>query len=213
MLAQIALLQKHFIGAGGRVSRIVVMGSGEPLLNYDEVLKFLFIAHEPSVYGIGFRHMTLSTCGIAPGIERLSAECLPVNLSVSLHAPVDELRSRLMPVNDRYRIADVLRAAGLYAARTGRQITYEYILLRGVNDSAGMAVKLAALLRGSLSAVNLIPVNSVKGTLWRRPGKNAIDRFAALLRNHGAAAFIRREMGSDIQAACGQLIAREEDDR
>ncbi len=193
---------------GARVDTIVVMGSGEPLENYDNVVGALRLLHEDYVLGLGYRGVTLSTSGIVPGIERLAAEGIPVSLSISLHAPTDELRSRIMPVNRIYPLADVLRAARRYAAATKRRVTYEYILIRGVNDGVREAEQLAELLRGQLASVNLIPINPVAERDLHRPSNNAIRRFRRVLEEHRITATLRREMGTDIQAACGQLRNR-----
>ncbi|MDR2007193.1 MAG: 23S rRNA (adenine(2503)-C(2))-methyltransferase RlmN [Acidaminococcales bacterium] len=207
MLAQAALLKKHFIG-GANISNVVVMGSGEPLLNYEQLIMFLRLLHDPAVYNIGFRNMTVSTCGIIPGINRLAAEKIPVTLAVSLHAPEDGLRGELMPVNRKYKIAGVVEAAARYAEITGRRVTYEYLLIKDVNDGARTAEKLAKLLQSTLCAVNIIPVNPIKGKSWQKPGKKRTEKFVAALLANGVTATVRKEMGSDIQAACGQLRAR-----
>ena len=193
---------------GARVDTIVVMGSGEPLENYDNVVGALRLLHEDYVLGLGYRGMTLSTSGIVPGIERLADEGIPISLSISLHAPTDELRSRIMPVNRRYPLADVMRAARHYAVRTKRRITYEYILIRDVNDGVRAAEQLAALLRGRLASVNLIPINPVAERNLHRPSSNVIRRFQRTLEERHITATLRREMGTDIQAACGQLRNR-----
>ena len=143
-----------------------------------------------------------------PGIERLADEGIPISLSISLHAPTDELRSRIMPVNRRYPLADVMRAARHYAVRTKRRITYEYILIRDVNDGVRAAEQLAALLRGRLASVNLIPINPVAERNLHRPSSNVIRRFQRTLEERHITATLRREMGTDIQAACGQLRNR-----
>jgi 23S rRNA (adenine2503-C2)-methyltransferase len=165
----------------------------------------LRLLHDPSVYNVGFRNITVSTCGIIPGINRLAAEKLPVRLAVSLHAPEDELRGRLMPVNHKYKTADLVRAAAQYAETTGRRVTYEYLLIKDVNDGERMAEKLVKLLKGSLCAVNIIPVNPIAGKKWRKPERKRIERFAAYLKDGGLTATVRKEMGAGVQAACGQL--------
>lgn len=193
---------------GARIDTIVVMGSGEPLENYDNVIRALRLLHANDTIGIGYRGITLSTSGIVPGIERLAAEGIPVSLSISLHAPTDELRSRIMPVNRIYPLADVLRAARHYAETTKRRVTYEYILIRGVNDGVREAEQLAALLRGQLASVNLIPINPVAERNLRRPSGSAVRRFQRALEARHITATLRRAMGTDIQAACGQLRNR-----
>ena len=152
--------------------------------------------------------MTLSTSGIVPGIERLAEEGIPISLSISLHAPTDALRSEIMPVNRMYPLADVLRAACMYAERTKRRVTYEYILIRDLNDGVREAEQLAKLLRGQLASVNLIPINPVAERNLFRPDKAVIRRFQKTLEERHIIATLRREMGTDIQAACGQLRNR-----
>ena len=193
---------------GARVDTIVVMGSGEPLENYDNVTATLRLLHEDYCIGLGYRGVTLSTSGIVPGIERLAEEGIPISLSISLHAPTDALRSEIMPVNRMYPLADVLRAARAYAERTKRRVTYEYILIRDLNDSVREAEQLAKLLRGQLASVNLIPINPVAERNLFRPDKAAIRRFQKTLEDRRIAVTLRREMGTDIQAACGQLRNR-----
>ena len=193
---------------GARVDTIVVMGSGEPLENYDNVIAALRLLHEDYTIGLGYRGVTLSTSGIVPGIERLAEEGIPISLSISLHAPTEELRSKIMPVNRMYPLADVLRAARMYAERTKRRITYEYILIRNLNDSAREAEELAKLLKGQLASVNLIPINPVAERNLFRPSKEAIRRFQKVLEERHITTTLRREMGTDIQAACGQLRNR-----
>ena len=184
------------------------MGSGEPLENYDNVIAALRLLHEEYTIGLGYRGVTLSTSGIVPGIERLAQEGIPISLSISLHAPTDALRSEIMPVNRMYPLADVLRAARAYAERTKRRVTYEYILIRDLNDSVREAEQLAHLLKGQLASVNLIPINPVAERNLFRPDKAAIRRFQKTLEERHIAVTLRREMGTDIQAACGQLRNR-----
>ena len=206
--AQVIGIADFLRGEGAHVDTIVVMGSGEPLENYDNVVAALRLLHEAYTIGISYRGITLSTSGIVPGIERLAAEGIPISLSISLHAPTDALRSRIMPVNRIYLLADVLRAARHYAARTKRRVTYEYILIRGVNDGVHEAEQLAQLLRGQLASVNLIPINPVAERDLHRPSNHAIRRFQRVLETRHITATLRREMGADIQAACGQLRNR-----
>jgi 23S rRNA (adenine2503-C2)-methyltransferase len=187
------------------VNAIVIMGSGEPLANYDNVVKFIRLCHEPYCLGLSYRSVTLSTAGVVPGINRLAAEGLPVTLAISLHAPDDELRTWLMPGNRAWPLAAVLAAGDRYGAATGRRVTYEYALIAGVNDSEAQAAALAALLKGRLANVNLIPVNPVPERGLLRPDAGRVRRFLAVLEARGVGATVRREMGSDIRAACGQL--------
>ena len=193
---------------GARVDTIVVMGSGEPLENYENVIAALRLLHEDYTIGLSYRGVTLSTSGIVPGIERLAEEGIPISLSISLHAPTDALRSEIMPVNRMYPLAALLRAARLYAQQTKRRVTYEYILIRDVNDGVREAEQLAKLLRGQLASVNLIPINPVAERKLFRPDRAAIRRFQKVLEERHITATLRREMWTDIQAACGQLRNR-----
>ncbi|MBQ1460961.1 MAG: 23S rRNA (adenine(2503)-C(2))-methyltransferase RlmN [Selenomonas sp.] len=190
---------------GSKVDTMVIMGSGEPLMNYTEVLKFLRLIHEPYTLGMGYRNITLSTSGIVPRMYQLAEEGLPISLSVSLHAPNQKLRSELMPINRKYPIQDVVAAARNYADKTKRRVTYEYILIDGVNDGEEQAKELVALMRGQLASVNLIPINPVVERNLLRPSKARIDWFEGYLASHHVNVTVRREMGTDIQAACGQL--------
>lgn len=206
--AQVIGIADFLCAEGAHVDTIVVMGSGEPLENYDNVVAALRLLHEDYTIGLSYRGITLSTSGIVPGIERLAEEGIPISLSISLHAPTEELRSEIMPVNRMYPLADVLRAACFYAERTKRRVTYEYILIRDVNDGPREAEQLAKLLRGQLASVNLIPINPVAERSLFRPDKAAIRRFQKILAQRHITATLRREMGTDIQAACGQLRNR-----
>ena len=188
-----------------RVDTLVIMGSGEPLMNYDAVITFLHLLHEPYVLGMGYRNITLSTSGIVPAMYLLADEGLPISLSVALHAPNQELRSELMPINRKYPLADVVAAAKHYAETTGRRVTYEYILIDQLNDGEAQARELVKLLRGQLCSVNLIPINPVRERQLLRPSRARIEWFERYLRQHGLQVTLRREMGTDIQAACGQL--------
>lgn len=205
ILAQVLYAQALLRPAGGTVGSVVIMGAGEPLANYDNVLRFIRLCHEPYCLGLSYRGFTLSTAGVVPGIDRLAAEGLPLTLAISLHAPNDGLRSRLMPINRRYPLAEVVAAGDRYAAATGRRVTYEYILIAGVNDGDGEARQLAALLAGRLANVNLIPVNPVPERGLLRPDAARVRRFHELLAAGRVNATVRREMGADIRAACGQL--------
>lgn len=193
---------------GQRVSSVVLMGSGEPLDNYDQVMKFIRLLNDPRGLGIGYRHITLSTCGLVPGIRRLAREGLPVTLSVSLHAPDDTLRSQLVPINRRYRLAELLPACMDYAAATGRRVTFEYSLIRRVNDAPRQAHQLAGLLRGTGSHINLIPANPVAGREYERSSPGRVASFRRILEEHGLSVTVRRELGAGIAAACGQLRRR-----
>lgn len=201
------------LDTGERISNIVMMGIGEPLDNYENVIKFLHIVNNEYGLNIGYRHISLSTCGLVDGIRRLRGENLPITLSISLHASDDETRSRIMPVNRRYHIDELLDACRDYYDTTTRRISFEYTLISGENDSRGQAVKLAGLLNSKLRSreggmpihVNLIPVNEVKETGFRRSDDKAIKDFAKTLEEHGIRATVRRRLGPDINASCGQL--------
>jgi 23S rRNA (adenine2503-C2)-methyltransferase len=193
-----------------RVSNLVFMGMGEPLHNYDNTLQALRVLNMPEGLGLGARHMTLSTVGLVPGILRLAAEPLQVNLAISLHAPNNALRLRTMPVTRKYPIEAVLDACQEYTRRTNRQVTFEYVLLAGINDGEEQARELAGLLAPfrQLSHVNLIPVNATAAG-YKTPSGDAIRRFRDTLRAGGVSNSVRAERGDDIAAACGQLRTRE----
>ena len=202
MIGQIEAAQQD---TGVRVSSIVLMGMGEPLDNYDQVVRFLRMLGEEGGVHIGMRHISLSTCGVVPGIYRLMEEQIPLTLSISLHAPNDEIRSRSMPVNRRWPIDELLRACRDYIDATGRRISFEYAMIDGVNDSDAHAAELADRLRGMLCHVNLIPVNAVKGKSQQRSSRERIRSFMDVLEKKGINATVRRTLGSDINASCGQL--------
>lgn len=204
IIGQVMTVQKDL---GERISNIVMMGIGEPLDNYDEVLKFLEIVNHPSGLNIGHRHITLSTCGLVPKIKDLADRQLQITLSVSLHAADDETRSEIMPVNRRYSISQLMEACRYYIKKTNRRISFEYTLISGVNDNSAEAEKLLKLLHGMLCHVNLIPVNPVKETGFKQGSRAKIEKFQRILESGGISATIRREMGADISAACGQLRA------
>lgn len=190
---------------GRKVSRVVVMGSGEPLLNYDELIKFLHVLNSKLAFNISLRRITVSTCGIVPEIERLADEQLPITLAVSLHAPDDELRNKLMPVNRQYPILRLLDACKYYIIKTNRRITFEYALISDVNDTVACAFKLSKLLSDMLCHVNLIPLNSIKERNFKKSDPEQVRLFEKILKDNGIACTVRREMGTDIEAACGQL--------
>lgn len=202
MIGQIEAAQRD---TGVRVSSIVLMGMGEPLDNYEQVVCFLRTLGEEGGVHIGMRHISLSTCGVVPGIYRLMEEQIPLTLSISLHAPNDEIRSRSMPVNRRWPMDELLRACRDYISATGRRVSFEYAMIDGVNDSDAHAIELADRLRGMLCHVNLIPVNSVEGKAQRRSSKERIRSFMEILQRRGINATVRRTLGADINASCGQL--------
>ena len=202
MLDQIYRIQSI---TGERVSNVVVMGSGEPMDNYDNVVRFLrLISHEKGL-NISQRNLTVSTCGIVPGILQFAEEGLQVTLALSLHAPNDEVRKTLMPIANRYHLEDVLKACRVYFEKTGRRLTFEYSLVKGVNDNLKEAAALTGLLKDQHGHVNLIPVNPIKERDYVQSDRKAVEAFKKYLENHGINATVRREMGRDIGGACGQL--------
>ena len=202
ILSEVIVAQKVL---GERISNIVLMGSGEPLDNFDNVIKFLKLVNAEYGLNIGQRHITLSTCGIVPKIIELADLNLSITLAISLHAFSDEKRRVIMPIANKYTIAEILDACKYYMNKTGRRITYEYSLVSGVNDSKEDARSLSKLLKDMNGHVNLIPVNEIKENTLKRPSKKTIEDFEGILKAHGIEATVRREMGSDINAACGQL--------
>lgn len=195
--------------SGERVGSIVLMGIGEPLDNFRNVLSFLHILSSEQGLNLSLRHVSLSTCGLVDKIRALAKEKLQLTLSVSLHAPNDEIRSGSMPINQKYSIEELLSACREYFKETGRRISFEYALIEGVNDAPEHAAELAKRLRGMAAHVNLIPVNPVEETGYRRGDRAAIERFRTQLEKLGVNATVRRELGSDISAACGQLRRQE----
>lgn len=209
---EIAAQVLHFALAlrekGERVSHVVVMGMGEPLLNYEATLRALLNLNDPRGFGLGARRITISTVGVVPGILRLAQEGRQFNLAVSLHAPEERLRRRLVPLAERWPLAQVLQAADAYALATGRRITYEYVLLAGVNDGLVHARALARLLRRRLAHVNLIPFNPAPGLPFERPSEGQVELFRRELLAQGIDVTVRRSHGIRISAACGQLRSR-----
>lgn len=202
MLAQVYMFQWLY---RIRIHSLVLMGSGEPLQNYEEVISFVHLCADPEYLGMSYRNITLSTSGVIPGIYRLAEENIPVTLALSLHAPNDELRRRIMPISRGYELKDLMAAIRYYFQKTGRRITCEYILLRDVNDSLAHAEELTRLLGKLPCHVNLIPMNENPGIPLYRPSASKIQAFCRYLREHRIAATVRKEMGKEIQAACGQL--------
>lgn len=194
--------------SGFRISNIVLMGMGEPLDNYENVLRFLDLVSSPDGMNVGMRHISLSTCGVADKILDLAEKKYQLTLSVSLHAPNDAVRSQLMPVNRRWGVGELLSACRFYQSRTGRRISFEYALIGGVNDSEACAKELAHRLRGIMCHVNLIPVNSVENSPFRRSSPSEMQRFLRTLSSEGINATVRRTLGADIDASCGQLRRR-----
>ena len=209
MLGQVLYLAREARAEGRAVTNIVLMGMGEPLINYDVVAGFLGRMTAADAFGLGARHITVSTAGIAPRIRQLAREPFQVNLAVSLHATDDDLRTRLVPLNRRYPIAELMDACRDYIAVTRRRISFEYTLIRGVNDSPEHARRLAALLDGMLCHVNLIPLNPIDAEM-QEPAPETVLAFAETLRRLHIPATIRYSRGRNIAAACGQLRARHE---
>lgn len=188
-----------------RISHIVLMGIGEPLDNFDNVMDFLTIISCPEGANIGMRNISLSTCGLVPMIDKLAERKLQLTLSISLHAPNDTMRSKMMPVNNAYPVAQLIAACRRYQNTTGRRISFEYSMVKGVNDSEATARELAHLIRGMGAHVNLIPINPVDGSPYSATDAANVRRFQQLLTQLGVNATVRRRLGSDISAACGQL--------
>jgi len=202
ILSQVLAVQNYI---NERISNIVLMGSGEPLDNYDNVVKFLDVVSAEYGLNIGQRHITLSTCGIVPKIYELADKEFSITLAISLHAFSDEKRKEIMPIANKYSIEEILEACRYYINKTNRRITFEYALVKEVNDGKEDAKALGKLLRGMLCHVNLIPVNEIKENTYKRSSKKCIDDFSEILKAQGIEVTTRREMGSDINAACGQL--------
>lgn len=202
MLAQVLAMRNL---TGEDIGHVVVMGMGEPFDNYDGLSAFIRLIHEEKGYGLGLRNITVSTCGLIPKIREFAVDFPQVNLAVSLHAPNQELRERTMPVARRYGYDDLMQACREYTELTGRRVTFEYAVIDGVNDSAACANELASRLKGWLTHVNLIPLNEVKGREYKTANGKSVAAFKQILENNGVAVTVRRTLGSDIDAACGQL--------
>lgn len=207
MVAQLYAFAKYVTPS---LHSIVIMGTGEPLLNYDNVVAFMKLIHEKDTFFLGYRNMTLSTSGIVPKMYDLAREGLPITLAVSLHAPNDALRTTIMPIAKTYAMADILRAAQHYFDVTGRQITFEYILIRDVNCTLGCAKELADLMAGKNVLINAIPINDNYDVGLHRPSDADIQAFVKYLQSRRINVTLRKEMGSAIQAACGQLRIKRE---
>ena len=206
MVEQILLIEKDI---KKRISSVVIMGIGEPLDNYDNVLNFIKIINDPKGIAIGARHITLSTCGIVPKIMDLSLEPIQINLAISLHAPNDKIRNTIMPINKAYNIQKLMVAINKYIEKTNRRVTIEYVMLDNVNDSIKCANELSKLLKGMLVYVNLIPYNETNHLEFKRSNKEKVMQFYDILKKNGINVTIRKEFGSNIDAACGQLRSKE----
>ena len=193
------------LDSGLEISNIVLMGIGEPLDNYDTVLRFLELINSPDGMNIGMRHISLSTCGLVDKINRLAEEKLQLTLSVSLHAPLDEIRTSIMPVNKKYNVDTLLDSCRAYFQKTGRRISFEYAMIRDVNDTKEIAEVLAKKLDGIAAHVNLIPLNNIEESPLKPSTRKSVMEFQQILEKHGIPATVRRTLGSDIDASCGQL--------
>lgn len=202
MAGQIYEIQRDI---GERISNVVIMGSGEPLDNYDNVIDFLEIIHSKEGNNLSHRHITLSTCGLVDKIYNLAKENLQITLAISLHAPNNDIRQRTMPIAKRYDFVSLITAAKDYANTTKRRVTFEYALIKGINDSDKDARELSSRLKGIMCHVNLIPINDVKENNYIKSTEENIKHFAEILQSSGIETTIRRKLGSDINAACGQL--------
>ncbi len=205
MLSEIYTAQKDL---SIKISHIVLMGTGEPLDNFDNVLRFLEFVTDEKGLNISIRHISLSTCGIVPKIYELADRQLGLTLSVSLHAPNNELRSNTMPVNDKWSIEELLKACRYYTEKTSRRISFEYAMIKGVNDSESCAKELAKRLKGMLCHINLIPVNNVRENAYLKSDNKSMKTFIDILEKNGLTVTVRRTLGSDIDASCGQLRAK-----
>ena len=207
ILNQVLNVQKHLDKEGKRLANIVVMGTGEPFDNYDNVMKALSIVNDANGLEIGARHISISTCGVVPGIKRFSKEMTQYNLAISLHASNDELRSRLMPINRAYHLDELISALKDYSTINNRRLTFEYLLLDGINDTEQNANELRDLLKGMNAYVNLIPYNKVKEKDYTSSSEKKALAFYDMLKKRGVAVTLRQKKGDDIDAACGQLRA------
>ena len=207
ILDQVRHAARRLAERGARLTNVVFMGMGEPLLNLDRVLEAVAALSDPRRFGLGARHVVVSTSGVVPGIRRLTALNPQFTLAISLHAARDPLRDVLVPINRRWPVAEVVAAARDHARVTGRRVSYEYVMISGVNDTDVDAAALAGLLRGDLAHVNLIPMNPVAHTPWQASGPQRVTQFAARLQQGGVGATVRRNRGQDAGAACGQLAA------
>ncbi len=210
MVGQILILDELLKEEGNneRVSHVVVMGTGEPFDNYDNVLDFVRILNHPYGFAIGARHITVSTCGLVEGIRKYANEGLQINLAISLHAPNDKIRNKIMPISLKYSMEELMDAVKYYEKTADRRVTFEYILLKDINDSRENARELAKLIKGTLAYVNLIPYNPINELKYQR-SENVHDFLDELTKN-GVTATVRKEFGTDIDAACGQLRAKNE---
>ncbi len=209
MVGQVLCINEILKETRERTTHVVVMGTGEPFDNYDEVMRFIRILNDPKCLGLGARHITVSTAGLVPGILKYGKEGLQVNLAISLHAPTQAKREKLMPVARFFPLDKLMEAVKQYISDSGRRVTFEYIMLSGMNDTPQDAKELSELLRGILCYVNLIPYNPVKEKPFKRSPRRDVDAFRDYLVKHGINVTVRKEFGTGIDAACGQLRAKE----
>ncbi len=202
IIDQVLFIQKDI---GERISNIVMMGIGEPFDNFENVIKFLKNVNCENGLNIGYRHISVSTCGIVPKIYEFAQYNMPVTLSISLHAPDNETRSKIMPVNNAYNVEELISACASYIDKTHRRISFEYAVINNVNDDEKSAEKLAKKLKGLLCHINLIPVNNVEENEFKKPSKEKLANFVKVIEKYNIPVTIRRELGSDISASCGQL--------
>lgn len=210
LVGQVLVLDDLLKSENKRVTHVVVMGTGEPFDNYDNVLDFIRILNHPHGLAIGARHITVSTCGIVDKIKKYAHEGLQINLAISLHAPNNQLRNKIMPINFKYNLTELMEAVKYYEKVANRRVTFEYILLKGVNDSKENALELVNLIKGTLAYVNLIPFNPVEELKYKRSDSKTVHQFLDILMKNNVTATIRKEFGTDIDAACGQLRAKNE---
>jgi 23S rRNA (adenine2503-C2)-methyltransferase len=209
MIAQVMQVEEDL---GSRISYVVLMGIGEPLDNYENVINFINNINNPKGLDIGSRHITVSTCGIIPKINSLADYDKQINLAISLHAPNDEIRNKLMNINKAYPIADLMLAIKNYIMKTNRRVTFEYVMFAGINDSVACAQELSALLRGINCYVNLIPYNTTSYKRYQKSDKETVLQFYDILKKKGIGVTIRKEFGSKVNAACGQLRSNYEEE-
>ncbi|PCI24360.1 23S rRNA (adenine(2503)-C(2))-methyltransferase RlmN [Candidatus Peregrinibacteria bacterium] len=208
IVMQVVYFQKKMANEGQRIRNVVFMGMGEPLNNYENVMEAVRVLNDQKKCAIGIRHLTISTCGVVPMIEKLIKDPLKMNLAISLHAPNDKLRSSIMPINDAFPLAELMKVLRKYQAVTNNRIFYEYVLLKGVNDSLENAAELGKLLQGTNAHVNLIPYNPGADDAYEAPANNANRRFQKAIEEFGVPVTVRVTFGQDIDGACGQLALK-----
>lgn len=209
MVGQVLVMNSLLKEKGEHVTHIVVMGTGEPFDNYDNVMDFIRIVNHPKALAIGARHISVSTCGLTQGIRKYANEGLQTNLAISLHAPNDEIRNKIMPISKAIKMDELMDAVKYYEKTAGRRVTFEYIMLAGINDTIECAEQLVKLVKGTLAYVNLIPYNPVIENEFKRSKDKDVHEFFSYLMKHGVNTTVRKEFGDDIDAACGQLRAKE----